>query len=315
MASDHFSGSSKLRDGSPGGGDLLLRGGGEGVRADPPRRPGVTVAQHLDLLAGAHGPLGGQVLRGDVAAVRVELGEPPGIDDLVGGLEPRVGEALQLRHPAVQRHLAALEGRRHLAAGLGALGAPAGRLALGRLAAAHPGPRRVRTRGRAEVMQLQPGPAADGTAAPGSLASGGFAATGPAGASGFLVASSLAAGLATTGPVAAVLARACHAQSTSSTVTRWRTAWIMPRDSGRSALMTTSPIRFSPSERSEARCWAVPPIRDLVWVIFNCAIEALPVSCCPMCRRRRRPRGRAASPRAPRPRSAGLAGPRSPPGG
>src|SRR5215467_11336026 len=303
MASDHFSGSSKLRDGSPGGGDLLLRGGGEGVRADPPRRPGLTVAQHLDLLAGAHGPFGGQVLRGDVAAVRVELGEPPGVDDLVGGLEPGVGEALQLRHPAVQRHLAALEGRRHLATSLGALGAPAGRLALGRLAAAHPGPRRARARGRAEVMQLQPGPAADRAAAPGPLASGGR------------VAGSLAAGLATTGPVAAVLARACHAQSTSSTVTRWRTAWIMPRNSGRSALITTSPIRFSPSERSEARCRAVPPIRDLVWVIFNCAIAALPVSCCPMCRPRPRPRERAASPRAPRPRSAGLAGPRSPPGG
>ena len=39
--------------------------------------------------------------------------------------------------------------------------------------------------------------------------------------------------------------------STSSTVTRWLTAKIMPRISGRSSLTTTSLIRFSPSERSE----------------------------------------------------------------
>src|SRR5215472_2265753 len=281
MASDHFGGSSELRDGSPGSGDLLLRGGGERVRADPPRRPGLTVAQHLDQLAGAHRALGGQAVGGDVAAVGEELGQPPGVDDLVGGLELRVGKALQLRHPAVQRHLAALEGRRHPAAGPGALGAPARGLALAPLAAADPGPRLARTRGRAEVMELQ---------APVTTGTTGTPAT------------------------VAVLARACHAQSTSSTVTRWRTAWIMPRNSGRSSLTTTSPIRFSPSERSEARCWAVPPIRDLVWVTFNCAIEALPVSCCPLPLRRRR-RERAASPRAPRPRSAARAGPRSPPGG
>src|SRR5262249_51505957 len=280
MASGQFSGSSEPRDGAPRGGGLLPRPGRESVRAYPPRRPGLTVAQHLDQLAGAHGTLGGQALGGHVAAVGIELGEPPGVDDLVGGLEPRVGEALQLRHPAVQRHLAALEGRRHRAAGPGALGAAAGRLALGPLTAAHPGPRRARTGGGAEAMKLQAGLAADG------------AATG----------------------IAAALARDCHAQSTSSTVTRWRTAWIMPRNSGRSSLITTSPIRLSPSERSDARCRAVPPIRDLVWVTFNCAIEALPVSCCPT-RPRLPPRGRAASPRARRPRSAALAGPRSPPGG
>src|SRR5215471_11302607 len=238
MASGQFSGSSELRDGAPGSGDLLPRRGREGVRAYPPRRPGLTVAQHLDQFAGAHRPLGRQALGGDVPAVGIELSEPPGVDDLVRGLEPRVGEASQLRHPAVQRHLAALEARRHRAAGPGALGAPAGRLALGPLTAAHPGPRRARTGGGAEVMKLQAGLAADG------------AATG----------------------IAAALARACHAQSTSSTVTRWRTAWIMPRNSGRSSLMTTWPIRFSPRER-------------------------------------------AASLLAPRPRSAALGGPRSPPGG
>src|SRR5215470_18989480 len=46
----------------------------------------------------------------------------------------------------------------------------------------------------------------------------------------------------------------------------------MPRISGRSALTTLSPIRCSPSERSESRCAFVPPILDLVWVTFSCAI-------------------------------------------
>src|SRR5262249_33446452 len=129
--------------------------GGEGVRADPPRRPGLTVAKHLDELAGPYGALGGQAVGGDVAAVGVELGEPPDVDDLVGGLERRVGEALELRNPAVQRHLAALEGHGHLAACLRALRAPAGGLALRPLTPAHPGPLRARTRGRAQAMELQ----------------------------------------------------------------------------------------------------------------------------------------------------------------
>src|SRR5215469_237897 len=46
----------------------------------------------------------------------------------------------------------------------------------------------------------------------------------------------------------------------------------MPRNSGLSSLTTTSPIRFRPSDRSEARCRLVPPILDLVWVTFSCAM-------------------------------------------
>src|SRR5258708_40263186 len=46
----------------------------------------------------------------------------------------------------------------------------------------------------------------------------------------------------------------------------------MPGPSGGSALTTVSPIRCSPSERSESRCPLVPPILDLVWVIRRSAI-------------------------------------------
>src|SRR5258706_5290023 len=64
-----------------------------------------------------------------------------------------------------------------------------------------------------------------------------------------------------------------HVYCISSTTTRWRTTWIMPRISGRSALTTLSPILCSPSERSESRCALVPPIFDLVWVTFSSAIS------------------------------------------
>src|SRR5215469_16251415 len=48
----------------------------------------------------------------------------------------------------------------------------------------------------------------------------------------------------------------------------------MPRTSGRSSLTTTAPIRRSPNERNELRCCLVPPMRDLVWVTFSCAMSA-----------------------------------------
>src|SRR5271166_4287432 len=51
----------------------------------------------------------------------------------------------------------------------------------------------------------------------------------------------------------------------------------MPRNSGRSGLTTTWPIRRSPSERSEFRCALFPPIFDLICVTFSCAICLLPV--------------------------------------
>src|SRR5262249_56235101 len=104
------------------------------------------------------------------------------------------------------------------------------------------------------------------------------------------------------GPAGLRLSLACHGQSTSSTVTRWRTALIMPRNSGLSSLTTTSPIRFSPSDRSESRCCLVPPILDLVWVTLSCVISLPSLSSClPRRWRRPPPRGRAASPHAPPP--------------
>src|SRR5205823_1927333 len=90
-----------------------------------------------------------------VAALGEQLREPPDVDDLVGGLEPGVREALELGNPPVQRHLAALERGRHLRARLGALGAAARGLALGRLTAPHPGTCGARARSRPQVMQLQ----------------------------------------------------------------------------------------------------------------------------------------------------------------
>src|SRR5205823_10387347 len=190
--------------------------------------------------------LGGQVFRGHFAALGVQRGQPAGVDHLVGGLEPQVGEAGKLRHPAVQRHLATLETGRHLGPGLGALGAPAGRLALGCLSPADPGARLVRAGRRAQVVEPQAEPAGRR------------------------------------------LSLACHGQSTSSTVTKWRTARIMPRNSGLSSLTTTSPIRFRPRDRSELRCCLVPPILDLVWVTLSCVISLPSLSSC-LARRWRRP--------------------------
>src|SRR3712207_3759683 len=92
--------------------------------------------------------------------------------------------------------------------------------------------------------------------------------------------------------------------STSSTFTRWLTAKIMPRISGRSSLTTTSLIRFSPSERSEFRWFCLAPISDFSWVTLRRAISAPP----PL------PHGRPASLPAPRPRPAGHDGRRPPPG-
>src|SRR5262249_8416072 len=61
--------------------------------------------------------------------------------------------------------------------------------------------------------------------------------------------------------------------STSSTVTRCGTVWIMPRISGRSSLTTTSRIRFRPSERSVSRWFRLAPMADRTWVTFSRAIS------------------------------------------
>ena len=96
---------------------------------DLQRHAEVAVAEHLHGLALADGALGDQVLDADRAAVREQLAEPVQVDDLVLHAE-RVLEAAQLGQPHVQRHLPALEAGWHLVAGLGALGAATGRLAL-----------------------------------------------------------------------------------------------------------------------------------------------------------------------------------------
>src|SRR4051794_6172937 len=90
--------------------------------------------------------------------------------------------------------------------------------------------------------------------------------------------------------------------STSSTVTRWFTAKIMPRISGRSSLTTTSLIRFRPSDRRESRWFCLRPISDRIWVTFKRAISAPPL-----------PHAPPAWPPAPRPRPAGHGEPRPSP--
>src|SRR5215216_2486099 len=136
------------------GRDLVGRLGREGV--------GPHLKGHRDL-AGAEdldrGALAGQAGRDqpvgvDPAALGERGLEPVQVDhrpvDLVG-----VGEPAQLGHAALERHLAALEADPDLRPGVGALGAPAGRLALARGRAAplaHPVPGGPGS--RAQVMQL-----------------------------------------------------------------------------------------------------------------------------------------------------------------
>src|ERR1700761_463956 len=137
--------------------DLRPSRRGDGVRPPAQRHGEVAIAEHLDELATAHRAVGSQGLRRHLAASREQLCEPPDVDDLVNGLELGIREALELRQPPVQRHLAALESGRHLVAGLGALGTTAGRLALGGLATAKPLLFLVGTGSRPQVMQLKHG--------------------------------------------------------------------------------------------------------------------------------------------------------------
>ena len=90
----------------------------------------------------------------DGATLGEELVDAVEVDDLELHLE-RVLEALELRQPHVDRHLATLEGGRHLVAGLGALGAATGGLALGALTATHAGLGGLGAGRRAQVVQLQ----------------------------------------------------------------------------------------------------------------------------------------------------------------
>src|SRR5262245_38776933 len=92
----------------------------------------VAGAKDLDGTAGPHGTLGGQALRRDLATFRKELPESGDVHYLVFDPEA-ILEALELRNPADQWHLAAFEAGRHSGPGLGALGATPRGLALGRL--------------------------------------------------------------------------------------------------------------------------------------------------------------------------------------
>src|SRR5659263_78402 len=64
---------------------------------------------------------------------------------------------------------------------------------------------------------------------------------------------------------------------TSSTVTRWATARIMPRVTPSSGRSTVWPIFLSPSERSVSRWFCLPPMADLICVTFRPAIMHLPL--------------------------------------
>src|SRR5512132_4564158 len=136
------------------GRDLGGRRDREGVRPHLEGHRDLALAEDLD-----RGALAGQAGRDqpvgvDAAALGERRLEPVQVDhrpvDLVGADEPA-----QLGHAALERHLAALEADPDLLAGLGALGAPAGRLAFagGRASPlAHPVP--GGPGGRAQVMQL-----------------------------------------------------------------------------------------------------------------------------------------------------------------
>src|SRR4051794_1919225 len=204
-----------LDGGSAGGGDLLPGGRREGVRLDLQRDRQVAVAEHLHRVPAPDRPGLDQGLDVDAPAVREQFGELGEVDDLVFGAE-RVREALELRDPHVQRHLATLEATRDLLAGPGALGPAAGGLALGALAATDAGLGLLGPRRRAQVVDLE------GV----TLRSGGL------------------------------VRQLCHdavppslasLADTDSTSTRWLTARTMPSTSGRSSRTTLAPMRRRPS--------------------------------------------------------------------
>src|SRR5699024_2162583 len=134
--------------------DLLLRRGGELLRGDVELDAHLAGTEHLDGLVLAHRTLGDELLDRDGAALGEQLLQGLQVHDLVLDAE-RVGEAAQLRQPHVQRDLPALEAEGHLVAGLGALGAATGGLALGRLTTADAGARGLGTGRGAQVVELQ----------------------------------------------------------------------------------------------------------------------------------------------------------------
>src|SRR5689334_17639620 len=143
----------QLVDGAARGRDLLDGAPRETVCADGQRDGERALAEHLERLLGPHGACRGDLLRADLAAVGEEPPEVADVDDLVLHAEA-VAEALELRQPHVQRHLAALEAGRHGLAGLRALGAATGGLAaLAALAATHAGLGGLGALGGPQVVQ------------------------------------------------------------------------------------------------------------------------------------------------------------------
>src|SRR5450756_2088910 len=129
-----------------GGRDLLP--GRAGERVYPQLQP------HVTELAGAQDLHRGTPANAAHATGREQLGQPVEVDHLVFGAKP-VRKPLQLGQPHVQRHLAALEAVGDVLAGAGALGAAAGSLALGALAAPDPGLRRMRAGSRPQMVDLK----------------------------------------------------------------------------------------------------------------------------------------------------------------
>src|SRR2546430_5514381 len=146
--------SSDLSNGTAGCGDLLLRRGTERVRRHL-QGHAVELAgtQYLDRVALADRARFDQLDRADRPAVREQLRQPLQVDHLVRDLEA-VPEALELGQPHVDGHLPTLERRRDVLPGLGTLGAAARGLALGPLAATHPGLGGLGPRRRAQVVDL-----------------------------------------------------------------------------------------------------------------------------------------------------------------
>src|SRR5690606_522137 len=141
-------------DRSAGCFDLLFRLRREGVRLDGEGAIDLALRQDLHAAPMTDQTAFAQQLGRDLGA-GVELVERLQVDDgevfLVGVLEAR-----QLRQPHGQRGLTALEPGTELAAGLGALGAPAGGLAaLAALTPPDPDLRLLRARGRLQVVERQ----------------------------------------------------------------------------------------------------------------------------------------------------------------
>src|SRR3954454_18167945 len=141
--------------GASGALDLAPRGLGEGLRAH--RELGRKLPAPEDLDGPALADEAGLEHRPGIRlAVRERLRQPVHVHDRVLDAVG-VAEALELRHPADQRDLAALESELRVVAGEVALRSAAGGLSFsGSLAAADARARRVRTLRGPEVMELHP---------------------------------------------------------------------------------------------------------------------------------------------------------------